>query len=306
MEKEVREQIIKMYSEGKTAKELSRIFPYHNSTISRLVKEAGVSRGRLSAKRLDIEKSVVEDFLTNEFYCEDLAKKYEVDVHTIYRILDKFNIERKTGYKSNCNEDYFEAIDNPHKAYLLGFITADGAVVKDILSIEVHQKDIDLINFAREQINPKATITQCNYGKKNNVRISLSAKKLGKDLFKYGIVQNKSKIIKRVPVELIPKDLLPYYFRGLIDGDGCVHLDGKVSIYSGSEDFIKDVQDILCKEIDLPKLKIYHGTTYFIAWGSKDAKQKIFDYLYSNLDETFYYKRKYERLKAQVDTEVSN
>ena len=28
------------------------------------------------------------------------------------------------------------------------------------------------------------------------------------------------------------EELLKYYFRGLIDGDGCIHKDGKISIYS--------------------------------------------------------------------------
>lgn len=67
-----------------------------------------------------------------------------------------------------------------------------------------------------------------------------------------------------MPVEYIPKNLLPFYFRGLIDGDGCIHKNGKLSIYSGSENFIKNVQEILAKEANLSILKIYKGTTFFI------------------------------------------
>ena len=44
----------------------------------------------------------------------------------------------------------------------------------------------------------------------------------------------KDKMMEKVPKELIPQDLLRFYFRGLIDGDGCILKSGGISIYSGS------------------------------------------------------------------------
>lgn len=297
---EQQEYIIKRYKEGATAVQISKEVPYCNSTISRFLHEANVSRGRFSKRTMDIAKSVKYDFVENKMYCEDLAKKYNVDKGTIYRILDMYNLPRQHGYHTNCNIEYFEKIDTPNKAYLLGFITADGAVVNNRLSIEIHKKDEKLLNFAKSEINPKATITKINYNNKNNVRVAFSAQKLCKDLAKYGVIQNKSKIIKAVPKELIPKELLPYYFRGLIDGDGCVHKNGGISIYSGSRDFIESVQEILCEEAKIKKLKIYKGSAYFVSWRGKDDIKKLFNYLYSNLDATFYYERKYLRIKNNV------
>lgn len=294
MTKEQEQIIIERYSNGETAVAISKDIGISNSTISRFVKKIGISRGRQTKKTLDIEKDVVKDFQENNLYCEDLAKKYEVDVHTIYRILDKYNIKRQTGYHTNCDISYFEQIDNPHKAYLLGFITADGAVVNNILSIEVHDDDIEVLKYAQQQINPKATITKCK-GRLTS-KISFGAKKIGEDLAKYGIVQNKSKIIKNVPLNFIPQKYLKYYFRGLIDGDGCVLENGRLSIYSGSKEYIEDVQRILIKELNLSQTSIYHGTTYFCSWSSKEDRKKLFNYLYDNLNECFYYERKYSRL----------
>ena len=294
MTKEQEQIIIERYSNGETAVTISKDIGISNSTISRFVKKIGISRGHQSKKILDIEKEVVKDFQENNLYCEDLAKKYEVDVHTIYRILDKYNIKRQTGYHTNCNANYFEQIDNPHKAYLLGFITADGAVVNNILSIEVHDDDIEVLKYAQQQINPQATITKCK--DRSTSKISFGAKKIGEDLAKYGIVQNKSKTIKNVPLDLIPQEYLKYYFRGLIDGDGCILENGRLSIYSGSKEYIEDVHRILIKELNLSQTSIYQGTTYFCSWSSKNDRKKIFDYLYNNLDECFYYKRKYSRL----------
>ena len=294
MTKEQEQIIIERYSNGETAVAISKDIGISNSTISRFVKKIGISRGRQTKKTLDIEKDVVKDFQENNLYCEDLAKKYEVDVHTIYRILDKYNIKRQTGYHTKCDISYFEQIDNPHKAYLLGFITADGAVVNNILSIEVHDDDIEVLKYAQQQINPQATITKCK-GRLTS-KISFGAKKIGEDLAKYGIVQNKSKIIKNVPLNFIPQKYLKYYFRGLIDGDGCVLENGRLSIYSGSKEYIEDVQRILIKELNLSQTSIYHGTTYFCSWSSKEDRKKLFNYLYDNLNECFYYERKYSRL----------
>ena len=299
MTKEQEQIIIERYSNGETAVAISKDIGVSNSTISRFVKKIGISRGRQTKKTLDIEKDVVKDFQENNLYCEDLARKYEVDVHTIYRILDKYNIKRQTGYHTNCDTSYFEQIDNPHKAYLLGFITADGTVIDNILSIEVHDDDIEVLKYAQQQINPQATITKCKG--RSTSKISFGAKKIGEDLAKYGVVQNKSKIIKNVPLNFIPHEYLKYYFRGLIDGDGCVLENGRLSIYSGSKEYIEDVQRILIKELNLSQTSIYHGTTYFCSWSSKEDRKKLFYYLYEGLNNCFYYKRKYYRLRYSLD-----
>lgn len=294
MTKEQEQIIIEKYSSGETATVIAKDIGISNSTISRFVKKIGISRGYQTKKTLDIESNVVKDFQENNLYCEDLAKKYEVDVHTVYRILDKYNIKRQTGYHTKCDANYFEQIDSPHKAYLLGFITADGTVVNNILSIEVHDDDINILEYAKKQINPEATITKCK--NRSTSKVSFGAKKIGEDLAKYGIVQNKSKTIKKVPFDLIPHKYLKYYFRGLIDGDGCILESGRLSIYSGSKEYIEDVQKILIKELNLSSTSIYHGTTYFCSWSSKEDRQKLFNYLYDNLNECFYYERKYSRL----------
>ena len=308
---ELKEIWKKRYLAGETARDISKDYQdFHESTISRHIKQMGISRNRYSFKTTQIKEQVKNDFLSNEYYCEDLAKKYKVDVHTIYKILDGYNIERKTGTKSGCDENYFSVIDNPHKAYLIGFITADGAITgkyHGCCSIEIDAKDKDLLTYACQQINPDAKISYLP--KKNNVKVTFNSVKLCNDLKQYNIVPNKSKIIQSVPIQSIPQKYLKYYFRGLIDGDGCIHKNGKVSIFSGSLPYITSVQNILCQEAGVKKLGIYHGTSYFIAWSSKRDREKLFNYLYQDsLEDCFYYKRKYERLYNSLyeNTEVTN
>ena len=308
------------YLRGETARSIAKDYPqYHESTISRHIQKMGISRGKGKiAKYQEIEQQIIQEYQQDKFAtCTSLSEKYGINDRTISNWLKEHNISIKqaSGYVSKANQEYFKIIDTPHKAYLLGFITADGAVTgkKDCpassCAIKVEESDKDIILFAKSEINPEATITPCYYGKKHNVRISFNGTTLCKYLEPYGIVKNKSKTITCVPKDLIPKKLLRFYFRGLIDGDGCIGKTGRISIYSGSEKFIQSVQNILCDELNVSKLKIYHGTSYFVSWSRKEDRQKFYDYLYGNaLNSTFYYKRKYNRLynSLYANTEVNS
>lgn len=311
--KEEEQQWVERYLKGETCRLISRDYPqYNESTISRHIKKLGLSRGKGHIKEKDdLKEKVLDEYCRDKYAtCSSLGRKYDLSDRTISKWLKQNNIKikQKQGIITHCNMEYFEQIDTPDKAYLLGFITADGAIVGNCCSIEVEDKDGAIIEFARSRINPDAAITPCYYGKKHNLRVSFNSKKICEDLSQYNIIQNKSKMITEVPINKIPKDLQCFYFRGLIDGDGCIHKNGGISIYSGSKPFIESVQSILVKEIGVKKLGIYTGTTYFITWTSKSDRQKLFDYLYSNLNATFYYKRKYDRIYKSLydNTEVTN
>jgi hypothetical protein len=53
--------------------------------------------------------------------------------------------------RKKFNEDYFEIIDTPEKAYFLGFIFADGCLIDNPkeyrykLNIKIHSKDEDIL-----------------------------------------------------------------------------------------------------------------------------------------------------------------
>lgn len=315
---EEKEIWIQRYLNGETARSIWKDYQqYNETTVSRTIKNAGISRGKGHRKEKDDIKEEVLRRYVDEKYATftSLAKEYNLSDRTISSWIKQAGIPKKqnSGTISHCNEDYFETINTPNKAYLLGFITADGAVTgkhqePTCCSIEVKDTDKDVILFAKQEINPESTITICDYKQKHNVRVSFNSKKLCSDLKKYGIIQNKSLVLEEVPIKLIPKEMLPFYFRGLIDGDGCVHKNGSVSIYSGSKNFITSVQNVLISEVGLTRLSIYHGTSYFITWSSKKDREKLFNYLYSNLNDTFYYIRKYSRLYNSLydNTEVNN
>ena len=74
---------------------------------------------------------------------------YNLSRPTIRKILKTSNVYNRRKIEPNfrkyqCDENYFNIIDCPNKAYWLGFIAADGYIQKNNkrLTIELHMKDI--------------------------------------------------------------------------------------------------------------------------------------------------------------------
>lgn len=145
------------------------------------------------------------------------------------------------GFKKiySCKEDYFKTINTDAKAYLLGFLMADGSVSKKG-RIKLHLKaaDIEVVAFFAKELEStyriiigKAGVTI--HGVKKyypTVCTTIYSKKMVEDLAKYGVVPNKTYAPTAV-IPNIPEELIPAYVRGFFDGDGS--LRKKHGIISG-------------------------------------------------------------------------
>lgn len=134
------------------------------------------------------------------------------------------------------NENFFEVIDSEIKAYLLGFIFADGCVIerhrggKDSheygLKVNVAEKDKNIIFLLQQFISPytrvrikKESITERGYLRKPQYEISFYSKKLFTDLCNLGCYPRKTYLENHIPD--IPEGLKIHFIRGYFDGDGC-------------------------------------------------------------------------------------
>lgn len=210
---------------------------------------------------------------------------------------------RKGVRKHFFNEDYFENIDTEEKAYWLGFIAADGSVVKsseynsyrlyiNISCIdEFHLKKFRSAIGAYDVELQQYTSTDgfCNSNGTTTSRIVLNSFKLCTDLAKYHIHQRKSYDIE---MPSIRRDLVPHYLRGLFDGDGSYycHYDIKNNRYryafeivSASKTFVEQIQQYLLS-IGI-KTNLYYRKKfgYFrLMTASKKELLKLINLLYSN------------------------
>lgn len=213
------------------------------------------------------------------------------------------------------NEDYFENIDTEEKAYWLGFIAADGCIVKSSnynsyrLYINLGsndknhlQKFLNSINASDIKIqNYTSTSGFSNKNGTNTSRIVLNSLKLCRDLSKYNIHERKSYDIKMPEISC---QLMPHYLRGYVDGDGSFYCnyDSKNNRYrysfeivGGSKMFMEQVQNYLFgKNI---KTNIYTRKTnnsIRLMSGSKVEILKIIELLYSNAN--IYLDRKLNKI----------
>lgn len=119
--------IVQLKEQGKTYKEIAEMYDSSPSSIGRLLRENGKSYRTKLTKELYAQ--IIREYIEGNSITF-LAKKYNLSQSTISDILKKEKIEIKppSSYytKWHIDEKYFDVIDTPDKAYIIGLLYADG------------------------------------------------------------------------------------------------------------------------------------------------------------------------------------
>jgi hypothetical protein len=242
---------------------------------------------------------------------KDIINKWGISERHYKNIILKKGGKLKESIKYySFNEDYFEKIDTEDKAYFLGFIVADGCINNKTLNIS--QKEPGILYDFKNYINFEGKVLK---SKNRNIHtVNLYSEKIILDLYKLGIYNNKTMIVKYPE---IPKHLEHHFMRGLFDGDGCISIHkkkegsrdtsdrGQVNICSGSRDFIEEYVERLNKYCGITKNKIRcpKGTYNVIDWASFNDIERFYDFFYK--DATVYLKRKKETFDIAISISKS-
>lgn len=127
--------------------------------------------------------------------------------------------------------DYFENIDSHNKAYIVGFILADGYVdlKYNRVSIELSLKDIDILLKIRKELQSGSPIRiykkSCGISTRPDryfyyCKTSFNSSKLVSDLNKIGFKSNKDGETYSLVYSSIEDRFKSSFFRGNLDGDG--------------------------------------------------------------------------------------
>ena len=179
----------------------------------------------------------------------------------------------------NYNKNYFNKIDTPEKAYWIGFLTADGYITtKHRWGVEIQIEDIKHLEKLNKALDSNITIRireKESFGKINkSCSLVFKNKDMYDDLVNLGFTHDKSHEAKLS--NLIPKEFIMDFIKGIIDGDGSyINTDEAkfVVLYSGSLIILEDIQNIL-KEYNITS-RIYNsnsGTYKLIIKKRKDLK----------------------------------
>src|SRR5688500_17481472 len=95
--------------------------------------------------------------------------------------------------KYSCDVGYFNKIDTKDKAYILGFLWADGNISRSSgLQICIQEQDIEILTFIREQLKTNIPIKYHRVKNKSYAKLSINRKPIIDALISHGMIFNKS------------------------------------------------------------------------------------------------------------------
>lgn len=229
--------------------------------------------------------------------CEEGKNRKEISEIMGVTLRSVTNYQKTTGVKPvynprlpNLNEDYFSAIDTEEKAYILGFIYADGYFESHerALTFNISRKDIDILLKIKKALDCGNEIKESTT--KNCVRLYLSSTKLVADLKKLGLSSRKSLVVRFPKLE---ENLYRHFIRGFFDGDG--HIGKRqCALVIGSDSFYKGFSEYIKRTFGKELYKNDMGNYYRVQFNRGD--HEIINWMYK--DSNIYLDRKH---KAYLD-----
>lgn len=195
----------------------------------------------------DLERQII-DLYNNGLSAPKILEEINVfkTTKSIYDVLDKYSIRTRSPHTMNdplLDHNYFERIDSPEKAYVLGLMISDGWVTKPQvdehwnikknaqIAFSLNQDDKYMVEFVKDQWKSSNKISiihkEAFIGPSGGycvgrpmARIMVTSQIMYEDLKALGVDSNKS-YVSMFPI-LGNQELYSDLIRGLLDGDGCV------------------------------------------------------------------------------------
>lgn len=267
-----------------------------------------MSRSKISQTEVDEIVRLYNDGLSAAAICKILP----YTPHTIINHLRERGIEirSKAGFKKPLNEHYFEEINSEKKAYLLGYLMADGCITErknsqTCIGMQLKSDDAYILEEMKSEFQSDNKI---GYNpKRDHSQFKIHSDIMAKDLAKYGAVPRKTGI-EKFPEELIPEEYIHDFIRGFFDGDGWFTLTSSKGVpnrrislgFIGNYDMMNHIKHYLIKHLNgITDVKIhlyndqkgYAGFSMMLFAKFQNVKD-IGKWMYQ--DATIYLKRKKE------------
>lgn len=218
------------------------------------------------------------------------------------------------------NVHYFDSIDTYAKAYIVGFIVADGALVKTktttTLTITIKYEDKAVLEFIKSEIGNEHKLQEIirpsSFDSSKNIhhiRYTISDRNITAALNKLGITSNKSLSMGNI-IRNIPSKYRDAFIIGYFDGDGSVTIRNGLypndrgilcrdySLYiqiRGTERFLTGI----CNHLKIDLSHIHQNDSIpHLSFANKKDTYRFFQ-CYSNLQ--FYYERKHDKFLQRIN-----
>lgn len=234
-----------------------------------------------------------------------IGEIYNVGYYIIGKILRKCGVvARDDSHKSRkytINENYFDNIETPNQAYLLGLLYSDGCNYppQHRVKLELQERDKEILEKINDEIQSDKPLGFNNLSGKNSnwqntYRIDITNKHISDRLVELGMVQNKSLTLE-FPLWL-EESLYAPFLRGYLDGDGHIEWNNTRFItLVGTNQFCKYVKEFcenrLCINCSIYDTANKNSNTKLLHICGKEKIKAFLDFIYKDAD--LYIERKY-------------
>jgi hypothetical protein len=194
----------------------------------------GIRYGQLKSE----QKQEILAAFNQGMECREIPAYLGISQRSVSRVLLEFGINTKRRNRYTVDEAYFDVIDAPIKAYLLGLIAADGCVTaKNYIAFESIDKNLtDLLKTELQYSGEIRIIQPQAYAP--HYRINFSSKQMAASLRRWGITTGRTFSNSHY---FPSSDYLCPYVLGYFDGDGCAYVNkgrsGGLICIVGSHEF---------------------------------------------------------------------
>lgn len=303
------QKIIQEYLQGKSISQLSKEYPISYWKIQKILNKNNITiRGGRKKKTLseDQMNQLKEDFQKG-LPLTQIAKNIGFNVQVINRIIQENHLTRtRNRINKNIKSNYFSTIDDPIKAYWLGFLFTDGTVDKynenraGRIRLQLQEKDLEILEKYKEDLGLNSKIIYDYRSNSTCCSVEFVDDQIFNDLATYNIIPNKTYKCHHIPYELIPKKFLPAFALGLFDGDGSLSCsqdfskDVTLNFTSYYESVVEDFQIIIDSLINKKEhSKNFYTSAWHTQWRGRSQVLSILDILYTNCPR--YLNRKYQK-----------
>lgn len=301
------QKIIDLYNSGLLQREIADVCNTSKSSVARCLRKHGIT-SKVVLSLDDIDKILL--LYKNNTSIADIANKYCIGRKRVSDILKEYNVQIRTpdvySRKYTLNEHYFDEINTPNKAYIIGLLYADGCVSKDgnMVFISLQEKDSDILTMINTEIRSNRPLRIIRYNDKNlnwsnQYQLTINSRYVVDRLIQLGVIPNKS--LKVEFPKWLCEELYFHFLRGYIDGDGCIVKNEKRVSLIGTESFCTYISEYLYNKLGIhSSISVCHNnanspTRDLRVSGGRQAKI-LLDALYENAD--MYISRKYDLYKS--------
>lgn len=236
----------------------------------------------------------------------------------IRRILKDRNIPirglRDGKVKNPINKQFFKRINTIDRAYIYGFICADGCNDGRGVKITLERKDRYLLEKIKKTLNHTLPIKDFQKPLENEKigqysLLQIMSMEISEDLTKLGCIRNKNTKLSFDCIEKVPPKLKNHFLRGYFDGDGCISIPlakvkkwyvqhGNIS-FAGTTEFCKGLQKYLKEVVGIStnfSARKHSANSAAISACGRIRIKNFYDYLYNNCGE-WYLKRKKDKFE---------